>query len=717
MKQRLLPLVALMAALAAPAYAQTSSAAAAGTEEQQPAVLVADSLFITPDRQLIAEGNVEAYQGTTRLRAKRITYDDTTGEMKIDGPIRIDEGPDMTILADAAQMDRGLQDGLLQGARMVIQQQLQLAALQMTRVGGRYTQLYKTAVTSCHVCENGRPPLWQIRAHKITHDQLEKQLYFENATFRILDVPVFYFPAMRLPDPSLKRATGFLIPSIRTTTQLSTGVKIPYFFKLADDKDLTLTPYLSTRTNTLGYRYRQAFKRGYIEFEGAHTRDDLQPGQTRGYLFGFGGFDLGNSFQLNFDIKTASDNAYLADYGLPDLDRLRSTVSLSRIRRDTAFHTALVHYDSLRDFENEDLIPTRIGDVFYQKRFHPPKIGGELRMSFNAHGHYRGSDLDVLGRDVNRMTADIDWRRSWFLRGGIRADWEMGVSTDWFHIKHDSNYSREINHTTPRAALRFSYPMTRRVSGGIVQYLEPVVQLGWSDVHGTTVPNDESRFVEFDQGNLLALSRFPANDRREDGAQAVVGLNWARYGTDGWQTYATIGQVFRSHENPDFSHTSGLQGTSSDLLLAGQVRYNDKLSVTVRGLMDWGFDFSKAELRGDWRGDRTTLSTSYIWLGIDPQESRPKETSEIWFDGSYIFNPNWTARANLRYDISDDLATRAGVGLIYRNECVTVDLSLNRRFTSSSSVEPSTDFGFTISLNGFSVESETEKYRRSCKKS
>ncbi len=162
-------------------------------------------------------------------------------------------------------------------------QQVQLAALQMVRVGGRYTQLYKTAVTSCHVCEDGRPPLWQIRARSVTHDQQERQLYFKGAQLRVLDVPVFYFPALRLPDPSLDRASGFLIPTIRTTSKLNTGIRVPYFFRIGDHRDLTVTPYLSPKTRTLTLRYRQAFRTGRIELEGAYTRDDLIPGDNRAF--------------------------------------------------------------------------------------------------------------------------------------------------------------------------------------------------------------------------------------------------------------------------------------------------------------------------------------------------------------------------------------------------------------------------------------------------
>lgn len=191
-----------------PALAQQQTPPAA-EEVATPAMLVADSVFITPERELVAEGNVEVFQGETRLRAKRITFDQETETLNIEGPIRIEDGSETVVLADAASLDSGLQNGLLLGARLVMDQQLQMAALQMNRVSGRYTQLFKTAVTSCHVCEDGRPPLWQIRARRVIHDQEEKQLYFEDAQFRILDVPVMYLPRFRLPDPTLERGQGF----------------------------------------------------------------------------------------------------------------------------------------------------------------------------------------------------------------------------------------------------------------------------------------------------------------------------------------------------------------------------------------------------------------------------------------------------------------------------------------------------------------------------
>ncbi len=705
-------------ALTAPApQAQT----AALPDPAQPAMLVADQVFITPDRTLVAEGNVEAFQGDIRLRAQKITFDQTTGTLQIEGPIRIDQQGDITILATAAELDSDLRNGLLTGARMVFQQQLQLASLQMTRVSGRYTQLYKTAVTSCHVCEDGRPPLWQIRAERVTHDQQARQLYFESAQLRVLDVPVFYFPAIRLPDPSLERASGFLVPSIRSTSNLGTGVKAPYFFTLGPHRDLTLAPYISSSTQTLDVRYRQAFRRGRIEFNGAYTRDDLFSGEDRGYIFGEGQFDLPRDFRFTFDVKAVSDDAYLEDYGLPELDRLRSEAGLSRAKRDSLFRASLTHYKTLRTSEEQANIPSGIAEAFYQTRHHPALTGGELRLTLQGHGHRRSSSIDGTatdsnGRDLARLSADIDWRRSWRLGFGILAEWELGAAADAFRAYDDRFFNEEVTRLTPRSALTLRLPMSRREAGGATQYLEPILQLGWRDEGGGNVVIEESRFVEFDQGNLLSLSRFPSTDAREDGLTLVYGANWARYAPTGWQAYATAGQVLRSDGDDRFTKSSGLSGTSSDFLLAGQIKFGDGLALSTRGLLNGSLNFSKAELRGDWRTERSNLSGSYLWLGTDPDEDRAEESSELWVDGSYDLNPSWSASARLRYDISGARATRAGLGVAYSNECVTVDLSVNRRYTSTTSVEPTTDFGFTISLSGFSVKSGSKQYRRSCSK-
>jgi len=713
------------ALLATPLVAQTRTAEQqVAPQAQEPALLVADDVIVTRDRVLTARGNVEAYQGTTRLRAAAISYDEKTGVLDITGPITIEDGEDVVIVADQAELSRDLQNGLLVGARMVLNQQLQLAAVEINRVGGRYTQLYKTAVTSCQVCDDGRPPLWQIRARRVVHDRQAQQLYFDDAQFRIGNVPVFYLPRLRLPDPTLERASGFLIPSLSSDTQLGTGLKVPYFIKLGDHRDLTLTPYLTGRTQTLEFRYRQAFRNGRISFLGALSDDDLQPGDTRGYLFGEGRFDLRRDFVLTFDIETTTDTAYLTDYGYSGKDRLESAVELARVRRDEYISFRYTNFRSLRDSEDNDTIPTNVLNATFERRHFPRALGGELRFTGNAHAHYRNSDIDtdanldgiVDGRDVQRINLQAEWLRSWTLTGGVRAEASLGVEADAFTVAQDAFFPDSDAGLTPQAQLTLRYPLVRHGANGSSQLLEPLLQIGFIGGSDLDVPNDESTRVEFDEGNLLTLSRFPRPDRRERGAVAAYGVNWSRFDPAGWEARLTLGQVVRRQGALDYSKTSGLSGTTSDILFAGQLKNRNGLALTGRTVFNDGFDVAKAELRGDWIGQRTTVGGSYVWLGADADEDRTLAVSELTLASSYDLNQNWTAAANWRYDLVDNRSAYAGAGLTYNNECVSARFSVSRRYSSSTSIEPSTNLGFTVALRGFSVSQGTEKYVRSCGK-
>ncbi|MEP5730047.1 MAG: LPS assembly protein LptD [Sulfitobacter sp.] len=698
---------------------------AAQEAEPTPAILVADEVLITDDRRLIARGNVEAFQDGQRIQAKSIEYSEDGGRLIIEGPITLTEGTDTLVLADAGELDADMRNGLLIGARLILAQQLQIAAAQLDRVDGRYNQLSKASVTSCQVCEDGRAPLWQIRASRIIHDQLEEQLYFDNAQFRILSVPIFYLPRLRLPGPGLERATGFLVPSIRTTSQLGTGLKLPYFIKLGDHRDLTLTPYFSSVTRTLEFRYRQAITRGRFQFDGAFTRDDQEPGVNRGYLFGSGQFDLPRDYKLTFELETSTDRAYLTEYGYFTEDRLESQISVTRTRRDQFIRGTFFNFESLRADDVNENLPTVVLDGEYEQRFFPKALGGELRLRVEAHGHRRDSELgidgpdddtDVDGRDVARLHARADWLRRFTWSSGLVADVQTGVSVNYFNINQDAVFEGTQTDLTPRAALTLRYPMTRRGAGGVSDLLEPIAQIGWTGGDRLQVPNDESTRPELDEGNLLSLSRFPRPDRRERDVVAAVGLNWNRINPEGWDTYVSLGQVFRQNEDADFSTSSGLTGTSSNYLVAAQVRSSNGVSVLGRSLFDKELRFAKAELRGDWGFSNGSLGGSYVWLDEDATEDREEAVSEILLVGRYELNNHWEISADWRFNVADDRAATAGVGLSYNNECVAVDVTVARSYSSSTAVEPTTNFGFNVGLRGFAASAGNQKYIRSCKR-
>ncbi|MFV2053002.1 LPS-assembly protein LptD [Aliiroseovarius sp. YM-037] len=688
--------------------------AAATAQAQNGASLIADSVRIDGTSQLVAEGNVEVFYESARLQARRITFDRATGQLQIEGPLTVTEGDGVLLLADSAELSTDLRNGIMRGARMVLDQQLQLAAAEINRVGGRYTELYKTVASSCQVCPNNPVPLWQIRSRRIIHDQEERQLYFENAQLRVMDVPIFYLPRLRLPDPTLQRATGFLIPTIRSNSRLGFGLKVPYFIRLGDHRDLTLTPYFSGSTRTLELRYRQAYRTGDITFEGAISDDDIRPNETRGYLFADGKFDLPRDFELTFDLEVVSDDAYLLEYGYSDKDRLDSEVMIGRARRDELIRTELVYFKSLRDTENNDTIPSVLGGALYHRRFEPAFFGGQADLRLEGESLYRRSTTPGNdGRDMASLSAQLDWRRDWTLGNGMVAAVLGQLDADYFAVAQGGPGEEEGFFHSATIGTELRWPMARSGANGVSHLLEPVVQVLWTDENLRNVPNEDSTLLEFDEGNLYSLSRFPGGDVLERGLRANVGLTWTRYDPKGWSMGLTVGRIFRADDLGQFTAGSGLPGTSSDWLAALQLKLPGNISILNRALFDDRLEFTRNETRLDWRSERVALASSYIWMDAAPAENRP-ETSEWSLDGAFRINENWTGKADWRFDFIADRAARAGIGLEYENECVKVDLSLSRRFTSSTSVSPTTDFGLTISLTGFGTNGSNRRYSRRC---
>jgi LPS-assembly protein len=668
---------------------------------QDSAVLVADTLVVTAEERLVASGNVQAFYEGTTVSAAEITYDRAADRLLIVGPILIRD-PDGTVLtAERAELDARLEDGLLRGARLVLDRQLQLAANRIDRVDG-LTALTGAAASSCQVCP-GRRPLWEIRAAQVIHDEAAEELYFEDARFLIRGVPILWMPRLRLPDPSNERATGLLIPRIRTTDRLGFGLKLPYFIELGPSRDLTLTPYLSSRTMTLEGRYRQAFLHGDLQVEGAVTQDDLRPEEMRGFVQAEGAFDLGDRLDLAFSVTAVSDEDYLLDYGYGDVDRIESTLRLSRVGESTLFLGDLTHFRSLREGDDAGSLPPVSGSLSWEKR--RDAAGGMLTYGAEFESLLRTTEgRGDAARDLSRLGGYADWRADRVIGPGLLIESRVRGALDYYRVSDDPTYAQNIFRAAPAGAVTLRWPLVRQGADGRSDLLEPVASLGWSGSLGDDPPNEDARLPEFDEANLFALSRFPGEDVVEEGGRLSLGLAWTRQGP-GFVSALSFGRILRT-EASAAPEASGLSGRASDWLLAGQLDLAGGFALDARTLLGGQADdlrIGKSEARVDWANEAVTLSAGYLYLPSDQGEDRPDSAAEWTVDAEWRPSERWSFDLESRYDVANATPARLGVGVGWRNECVEVDVSVARRYTSADDDGPSTDFGLSVNLIGFSA--------------
>ena len=691
--------------------AQSTSALA-----QPLASLIADDIRVDPSGRIAAEGDVEVFFDGTRLKATALTYDSATDRLYITGPITVDDGAGTIFQAEAAELDSDLRHGILTSARLVLNRELQMAAAEIARIGNRYTQLSRVVASSCQVCASNPTPLWEIRASRVVHDTEARQLYFENAQFRLAGVPVVYLPRLRLPDPSLERASGFLIPSLRTSSALGTGVKLPYFVAIGDHADLTLTPYVSSKTGTLEFAYQQYVRNGEINIVGAATRDDLEG--TRGYLFADGRLRLARGFVADAQFEFVSDPGYLFSYDYSNKDRLTNSIGLSRTRDKDLFRTRLIEFRTLRDSEIpiRDTLPDRYAEIYYEREMPSLSFGGRTFASFDASTINRPSSTDGDGRDVSRVGVGLNWHRTDLASPGIVLKTELGLRAESFNVGQDSSFARNSSRVIPRAAFELRWPFSRQTRDGGQEVLEPIARLDIAKAASNAVPLEDSRIIEFDEANLFAFSRYPGSDGVEDGVRAALGLAWHRNAPSGWYSDLVVGRVAQIDGGSlVYSEGSGLTGDQSEWLLSARLGNQNGFSLTSRTLFDDNVTFTLSETRVDWRGESATLGSSVVFAQPEPAEGRDDKLSEWTFEGSLELNDAWTARSNWRYDFTAGRSARTGLGLQYRNECIDVDLSLSRRYATSTSVDPTTDFGFRVSLLGVGNGTAGRSNRHKCR--
>ncbi len=694
-------------------FAALACLAPLSANAQDLASLIADQIQVDPSGRVTATGNVEIFYRGTRLTAQEVSYDQTGDRLTILGPIRITDEDGTVIIADQADLDRDLRDGVLVSARMVLNQQLQIAATEIARVDDRYTRMDHVVASTCKVCAQSPTPFWEIRASRVTHDDVGRQLYFENAQLRFVGVPIMYFPRFRLPDPTLKRATGALVPSLSNSSVLGTGVKQPYFFVLDDYRDLTLTPYVSTKTTTLEFGYRHMTTRGEITIDGALTKDDLE--DDRAYLFANASHRLPRGFRLDAQFEFVSDPGYLYTYDYSTKDRLTNAVRITRVRDKDVFRGAISEFRTLRESEIpiRDTLTDQFIELTYTRELPELSFGGRTTITIDSESLYRPSSDDIDGRDVNRIGTALDWSRSWLIPQGIIARSELGLRVDAYAIGQDSTFDSALTRVVPRAAAELRWPFSRVSASGSTDTIEPILRFDISDTGGDNVPNEDSRIVEFDEANLFSFTRYPGVDGVEDGVRVAAGATWHHADAKGWNLALAFGRVANLDGDLGYGDNLGLSGDRSEWLVSGQLSVNENLSLISRSLFNNSGEVTLSETRANWQSERFSVGSSYVFAVPEPAEDRTDRLSEWNFDGSYALTPNWTADASWRYDFSADRAAKSGLGLTYRTECAEMALSLSRRFATSASVTPTTEIGFSVALLG--VGSGTPAPAQSCR--
>ena len=675
-------------------------------------ILLADSIELDAQGNLIAQGNVDIVYKEQRLKAPKVVYIKDKNILIMDMGATLTDENGSSFIAETAELDQQLLNGIINGANLVLKQQIQMRADILERENGLNTNLTNVKATACFSCDNPIP-IWQIRAKSGSHDIEKQQLIFQNAHIRVFDIPVFYVPYLRLPEPRVKRMRGFLVPRTKQNSLLGFGLELPYFLPMGQDRDITISPLISQETKTLKLNYRQAFDEGRIVANLAASKDTVFSEKLRGRFQSNGDFNLPNDYRLYYDFTIVSDNSYISDYDYPPLDRIASRISVNKTQKLQHQEANLVYYHSL--FDDYGVLPAIINFNHYDKYIKVPTLQGDFRVSTILHNNFRSSQKNIYGRDIRRLNTSLGWSNSYKTNQGIRIELGSQIRFDSYLTRQDTRFKNEENTVSADGLITVGWPMIRH---DILQHqdiLEPVLQFAISKQEDLKLPLEESIYSELDEGNLISLSRFPARDRFEKDARGAIGLKWLRKFKSGSKLDISLGQVFRQNEEEDFNTGSGLNSKVSDYLLSAKYMAQKGFSIAGRTLLDPNISPNRIEALATYAWDRVSLSTGFSFLPKSISQERKNDISELRLATIYQFDDVWRYTTGVRYDLSNDRTAEVSIGILFDNECTNVAFTAKRRFSNSGSSSSVTSWDLTTSLKGFSTGGNRSPSLKDCR--
>jgi LPS-assembly protein len=710
----LLPLIAQTPSLAASRPKPANPLPKAAPKEapkQTPVLLQADEVVYDDDKQLVsAVGNVEINDNGRTLLAERVDYDQVNDKVTASGHVSIIDTRGNVAFADHVVLTDHLRDGALEGFGALIGKTGRLAAIAAERVGGTTVIAHRAIYSPCKICNQPgqKTPLWQVKAERVVYDQVNHKIHFHSAIVDVVGVPVAWIPSFSVPDPTVKYASGLLMPEVGNSTKIGYFTRIPYYVSMSPSQDMTIAPMLSTSgADMLEMEYRQRWDHGglWLQGSGAYSPDGGlggSPGaQTYGHVFGSGRIGLTDDWRTGFDVQATSNAAYMRFFDISYLDRLTNDLFLEGTPGRSRFALTSYYFQGLRSTDVTSRIPYVLPRLDMSIIPVSKVVGGSFR--FDLNGVSIGRDDD---NNDQRLTGELNWKRPFLVGDGQVWTFVLDARGDAYHFENAAvgttpSSDSYIQRGTAYAALDWRWPFVAESSPGHSYVLAPIAQFVAQPYGGNPkgLRIEDSQDFEFDDNNVFSFNQVPGYDLIESGPRANVGF-MAEALFPGGKVETQVGQTYRLKPDPLFAAFSGSSGTASDVVGSFSVKF-PHLDITDRIDMDRGNGtVQRHEIYVTGSYDRSSVQVSYVQLPQSVLSLGLPSREEINAQFDLNIWRNWQVFVAGQRDLQSNefLNTEYGVG--YEDECLAISLAYRRKYTEDliQGVPPSTSLVLRFSL-------------------
>ena len=559
------------------------------------------------------------------------------------------------------------------------------------------TEITKGIFTTCKKRDDCPP--WQFSAKKIKHDKKEKQIFYDDALLRLYDVPVAYFPKFFHPDPTVKRKTGFLIPSIKSSSNSDNFLNLPYFYVIADNKDATFMPRFYADEKVLFQtEYRQKnYKSNHVADFSFFTEKDKNSKNHFFYEFDkdldIKNFDTG---EINLKLQTTSNDTYLKSDKLEselidDSDIMENSLTYDLYSNDLSINLSSTIYENLNEKKND------------KYEYILPRLS--LVKNFGNFKDLNGNFLlesDTLIRQYNTNIQEKRNVNNFIFDSGSKINKFGFLNSHEFLIRNTNSENRNSSYKNKKNfylsgvyQYNSSLPLIKE-NKNYQNIFKPKLSFKAAPNH---TKDDRKSERKIDTTNIYSLDRATDDTSVEGGLSAAYGFDYSIL--DKFKTKEVfnfkLANNFRLEENEDLTNSNQIGKKTSNIFSEMSYSPNDYFTTKyVSSLRNNIKDIDYENLISEFKVNNFVTTFDYLnENNTSDKNSYLSNTTSLSLDK--FNNLSFATRKNK----TKDLTEYYNFMYQYKNDCLAASIEYNKDFYSDRELKPDESILFKLTIIPF----------------
>lgn len=687
-------------------------------DDNLPSILKADAVNGNQETNVItADGNVELSKGSSIIYSDQMVYDKNNAKLRAIGNVKVKNIEVGNLVAKEIEMKDDFSEGVFLESKIIMADGSYLVSPKINRKTPLVTVLQKPTYSICpnddikedNELAGQKRDFLSIKSSKTKIDRDKQFVAMNHAIIRFYDVPFLYTPFLQFTLPSRKRESGFLHPSYTKSNKIGIGVKIPYYFNIAPNKDLVLTPHIQLNNDQFVIKNEFRHLTNYGEygtmFEFANNKitspndaviKDRPKKDYRWRLNTEGGFDFTTNTGLDFLVNTISDRNYSRDYHNDYVGYTVSAVNLDYINTRDYYAIRTIRIQELENIA--DQAPLILPSIDSHIESKPQNFNQKFVLTSNLTAINRESGLQY-----RRLSAAPEVNLPINLHGNL-VNMNAKVEGDFYSLENNFQYSDRSNdynslqsNYKPQFTLGWSLPLIKKSEENSL-LIEPMANFVVSSY--TTgvknLPNEDSNNAQLTINNLFNPDRVAGFDRNESGERISYGVKSSLFNTYG-EYGLTLGQSVRKNNKIQDISIRGFNENDKSNVVGGAY-YNGKKYLNIYynfHLDESNYRNDLNELGGALRFEKFTFASSFILLRKNKQN--PQEVRQVSAATTMKLGNRWSASATATKDLVIGRVLSKTFTLYRDGCCTTVGVAVTVN-NPSNLIRPETSYNLNFSV-------------------